>query len=81
MKRFKYVIANDIPILFFMGIDHKDVARGSKIKSAGFCRIWYSEDNQRWSCKCFGESVSLNIQSRPEEDSKLLTTVLNSDHY
>lgn len=81
MRRFKYVIADYIPILFFMGIEHKDVARGLKVTSAGFCDVWYDEMIKVWKAKCFGESISLNMKSDPIEDTLLLEHVLNSQHY
>lgn len=79
MKKFKYVIANYIPILFFIGLEHKDVARGLHISSAGFCDVWL-EDNE-WKCKCYGGSISLGIKSNPNVDTEMLGMVLNSEHY
>lgn len=81
MRKFKYVIADNIPILFFMGTEHKDVARGFKVTSAGFCDVWYDEMLKVWKTKCYGESISLNMKSDPVEDTMLLEHVLNSEHY
>lgn len=81
MRKFKYVIADNIPILFFMGIEHKDVARGLKITSAGFCDVWYDELIRVWKAKCYGESISLNMKSNPDVDTYLLEMVLNSEHF
>lgn len=62
-----------------MGIEHKDVARGLKITSAGFCNVWLQGDE--WKAKCYGESISLGMKSDPETDTMLLEMVLNSEHY
>ena len=73
MKR-KYVIYEDDEVehyvVFDMLIDHSEMARrmgiGAKILSAGF--VQFGPDG----AYCYGESVSLNMKSRDDVDSKII---------
>jgi hypothetical protein len=75
----KYIINDDqIPVIFSeVGPSHADVARAlfsrSKIIGAGFC---YIQDNRY---VCYGESISLRVKSRDEEDSKILNRRLGCE--
>ena len=72
----KYVIIDYIPIVFAETIEHKRMAlviRGT-VDGAGFC---YIDDNGRYHC--YGESISLNVKSRGEEDAKILNRYLGVD--
>lgn len=68
----KYIITEDnVPVIFSeLAPSHAEVARalfpGLKIIGAGFC---YIQDNQY---VCYGESISLGVKSRGEQDSKVL---------
>ena len=76
----KYIIVDNtdgiIPVVFTEIATHKDVARGfmpGTILGAGFCYI-----SHLGQYVCYGESVSLNIKSRDEEDSKILNKFLGA---
>ena len=78
----KYIIVDNangiIPVVFTELATHKDVARGSMpgtILGAGFCSI-----NVDGRYDCYGESTSLNVKSRGEEDSRLLNKFLGVDY-
>ena len=72
----KYIIVSDgileQGIIFSEGLSHKDVYKYSgQIKSAGFCRLGLSL-NYDIIYQCYGESQSLGLKSRGEEDEKIL---------
>ena len=75
----KYIIHTDwIPIVFPEIINHSDMARNmgwkkEDIVGAGFV---YLED---YSYICYGESVSLRVKSRGEEDEKILNRYLGGE--
>lgn len=65
-------------IVFSAAIQHKDmVGYNKKCEGAGFVRFVAETDPQYGDtiivAKCYGKSVSLGIESRPEEDSKIVT--------
>lgn len=82
--RFKYVVIMDgtmeTPIIFPDWATHKEIAHNRKVVSAGFLTIIatrqtledtvYTSNDIEFNCS--GGSVSLNVQSRPQEDSQLL---------
>lgn len=79
MNEMKYIIVDDgmmeKPVIFDDATDHSQMASdlfGFKkdVVSAGF--VSFSKDG----LQCYGRSVSLNIKSRPEEDSKLINRML-----
>ncbi len=76
MWKAKYIIHTDwIPIVFPEIINHADMARNmgwkkEDIVGAGFV---YVDDD---SYNCYGESISLNVKSRCEEDEKILNRYL-----
>ena len=79
----KYIIVDNatgiIPVVFTELATHKDVARGfmpGTIIGAGFCYI----DERDCKYVCYGESTSLNVKSRGDEDSKLLNKFLGVDY-
>lgn len=72
----KYIICEgDTPVVFPEILQHADVARNlfgqRKISGAGFVYV-----NSQGSYSCYGESVSLKVKSRNEEDSKILNKYL-----
>lgn len=76
--RTKYVILTYpsglvAPIVFSELLTHADVARGvgGTVLGAGFCYI-----NEKGRFTCYGNSVSLKIESVPERDSKILNKEL-----
>jgi hypothetical protein len=70
----------EVMLIFSPSLVHKDVADallkhrpGTKILSAGFVQVSQIDNEDT----CYGESVSLNLQSRPV-DSKLATEMLRA---
>jgi len=74
----KYVVVRlrgiEIPILFPSYMSHEEASRGHEAVSGGFILLMRLPDGGI-EVKAYGESVSLNLPSRPE-DSALLTTEL-----
>lgn len=78
MNEVKYVIVNGCAIVFSAAIQHKDmVGYNEKCEGAGFVRFDTETDpiygDTIIVAKCYGKSVSLGIESRPEEDSRIVT--------
>ena len=73
----KYVIVNDNAIVFSPVISHIDMVKShEKAKSAGFVDFRAKQNEYGETiveAKCFGSSFTLGIDSRPEEDSMLVT--------
>ena len=72
----KYVIINGRGIIFSAAIQHKEmVGYGENCEGAGFVHFAIQKDDYGdiVAAKCYGKSESLGIESRPEEDSKILT--------
>ena len=77
----KYIIVDNkdgvIPVVFTELAVHKEVARGfmpGTILGAGFCYITENKYH------CYGESTSLNVKSRGDDDSKILNKFLGVDY-
>ncbi|WP_396191841.1 hypothetical protein [Flavobacterium sp.] len=75
----KYIILKNenIPIFFSNSVvNHADIAFGlGEVISAGYC-IFKNKGN-KISVVCYGSSSSLNIDSHPETDKKILEKLLN----
>lgn len=73
----KYVIIDGQAIVFFEGIAHSEmVGHGQKCEGAGFVTFLpYKNEHgeERVKAHCFGQSISLKIGSRAEEDSYIVT--------
>ena len=68
------------PVIFPEALTHSDVAKGLEgVKSAGFLYVDWDEKNEKFDCKPFGESVSLNLKSKPEHDKKMLDRIFNDN--
>lgn len=72
-KEFKYVIVRDgfggeWPILFPVMIRHSTIPKSFAV-SAGMC----DTDGSQW--RAYGESLTLDLKSRPKLDSDLLTDI------
>jgi hypothetical protein len=80
--KLKYVLGAYGPVIFPETYTHSDIAKGIKgqIKSAGFLYIDWNEVEKRLESKPFGESISLNLESRPE-DKAIIDKFLNNDFY
>lgn len=78
MDTLKYIITKDeMPIIFPMTLLHKSVY--NEAKAAGFVKMKWDAGHQKMKAYCFGESISLNIASRKEEDEQLIEAFFNSD--
>ena len=77
MNEAKYVIVRGSGIIFTAAIQHRDmVGYNEKCEGAGFVRFATKVDSYGDTvivAKCYGKSISLGIESRPEEDSEILT--------
>jgi hypothetical protein len=77
MNEVKYVIVDGSAIIFSAAIQHKDmVGYNEKCEGAGFVEFRVSKDSYDEdviTAHCYGESISLGIKSRREEDSKIVT--------
>ena len=77
MRDVKYVIVNGSAIVFSAAIAHSDmVSHHQKAEGAGFVNFYPSKNE--WGedvviAKCYGESFSLGVVSRGEEDSIIVT--------
>lgn len=85
MNNVKYVIVNGSAIVFSAAIQHKDmVGYNEKCEGAGFVQFvpfkneWGEE---RVKASCYGKSISLGIESRPEEDSMIVTRQISNCEY
>lgn len=76
MNILKYCVNNKkIPIIFSIDIIHSDVMADAI--SAGFLIIKLDKNTSQFSVKCFGESVSLQIQIA-EDDEEIIENYLNN---
>lgn len=66
----KYIRTENGFFVFSEPTMHSEVSAHGQIISAGFCKIVNDE------AICWGESISLNVTSRPE-DGELLTIQIN----
>ena len=72
----KYIIVKQgnisMPFVFSEVCTHSDIAQavGGVVTGAGFCFI---EENQY---QCYGESISCQVKSNGDEDSKILNRML-----
>ena len=68
MNKVKYIRTNHNEIIIFGEImNHSDFSRFNPI-SAGFISFGLNREGNP-TCRCYGESISLNMKSNPEEDT------------
>ena len=68
MSKVKYIRTKDNEIIIFGEImQHSNFRRFNPV-SAGFISFGINKEGNT-TCSCYGESISLNIQSNPEEDT------------
>lgn len=84
MDNAKYIIVDsprygEYPIIFPMFIDHSTMAYSHTVISAGFVHI--TGDDYKALSNCFGESTTLKLKSRQEEDSRLVDQLLRIGKY
>lgn len=78
MKILKYIINDkDIPIVFSNEIVHNEIFQ--KAKSAGLVCLTFDKKKKKFKAKCFGESTSLKINSKRDEDNMLIEMFLNEN--
>ena len=70
-------MGQETPIIFPNWEPH-ELMNDKKVISAGFVVIQLN--NGVPVCRCYGKSYTLDINSRPEEDGKLLTKVFIDPH-
>lgn len=76
MNEIKYIITKDDRIIVFSELFlHSDFKRFEP-KSAGFISIGVDKEGKP-TCSCYGESISLGLKSRIEEDTKIAKRQLN----
>ena len=82
MSKVKYIVFNDDrleDIVIFSELQtHSEIAHGlpGEVVSAGFIRI-FSDGEIDVRVECYGESISLEVESRPEQDTKIARRALN----
>ena len=71
-RTFKYIVHNELyPVLFTEADTHSSRANDHKVTSAGSGELAITPDGQL-RVSCWGQSVGLNINSRPEQDADLI---------
>jgi hypothetical protein len=70
----KYVMVNEIPILFPLEIMHSDVVK--EAQSAGFFMLRVTSYGV--DVYCWGESTSLNLQSNQAQDAHLIKEFISN---
>lgn len=72
----KYIITRNREIIVFPEmIQHSDFSDWEPI-SAGFISFGVNKDGNP-TCSCYGRSISLGLDSRPEEDTLIAKLQLN----
>jgi hypothetical protein len=80
MNRVKYIVtANEYVIVFSECIMHSEFKEFNPI-SAGFVSFGVNKDGNP-TCSCWGESISLGLESRPERDTELAKRQLQLNNY
>lgn len=86
MKKMKYIIIDngmyETPVIFDEATDHKQMAinvGGSNVNviAAGFIQCIF--DGRDVGFSCYGRSVSLGVNSRPDLDSALIHRMMGDD--
>ena len=80
MDKIKYIRTQDDEIIIFGEIMQHSEFKIWYPKSAGFISIGIDE-NGNPSCRCYGESISLNLKSNPEEDTQLARYQLGFNYF
>ena len=70
MNKVKYIRTKDDEIIIFGEIMVHSDFRHFKPVSAGFISFGINKEGHP-TCRCYGESISLNMESNPEEDTLL----------
>jgi len=82
MTKSKYIIFSDVhgmelPVIFSPLLQHGDIkVKGFEPVSAGFCYMFDADEKRCFTT--FGQSVSLKLESRPE-DARILNKEIERD--
>lgn len=84
MRQTKYIVydtpLNEVMIIFGATQQHADIAHQLGVRddiiSAGFLSIGLKETDGDCDVSAYGDSLSLRVESRPVEDSRLARIVL-----
>jgi hypothetical protein len=82
MDKLKYIVTdNNSFAIFSVAQSHSDIARGmwGKPVGAGVCSIARKADSEHANVHCWGESVSLKLKSR-EEDEEIINRYLEPEY-
>jgi hypothetical protein len=71
----KYVMVNDVPILFPLELMHSDVVQ-QQAQSAGFFVLRITTFGL--DVFCWGESTSLNLQCNQQQDAQLIKEFISN---
>lgn len=71
MFRTKYIRTKDNEIIVFGEIMQHSDFRNFNPVSAGFISFGINPESKNPTCSCYGESISLNMKSNPEDDTRL----------
>jgi hypothetical protein len=71
MFRTKYIRTKDNEIIVFGEIMQHSDFRNFNPVSAGFISFGIHPESRNPTCTCFGRSISLNLDSNEEEDTRL----------
>lgn len=78
MNKMKYIVVDNgswiDPYIFSEAVQHFEMASNihGDVISAGF--VYWTPNG----LECYGESISLDVKSRPEEDSKMINKMLGA---
>ena len=71
MFRTKYIRTKDNEIIVFGEIIQHSDFRNFNPVSAGFISFGINPESKNPTCSCYGRSISLNLDSNEEEDTRL----------
>ena len=77
--KLKYIVTNHGPILFGEGHSHAEIGHNQIVLGAGFVNLTAvcHNDNPQLLVECYGESVSLKLPSRCQQDEEVIDRLLN----
>lgn len=76
----KYIKTKGKKIIVFSGLNnHSDFAEFNPV-SAGFI-TFFTNEKKEIKCECYGHSVSLQMKSEPEEDTRLAQMQIVDSRY
>ena len=65
------------PVIFDSKILHSEMKLNAR--SAGFVKLWVDTAMQIVKAECYGESLSLRLESNPSEDARIIEDFFNKD--